>query len=95
MMFDDYYDDSMRLDEMMTADDYNRFEERELARDRSAEMAAADDSWERYGTEALCGWCEGKGYESVGEQVATSIAGDHLVCPTCNHEWLALPKDEL
>lgn len=97
-MYDDYYDDSMRLDEMMTADDYNRFEERELAQDRMQEidndiLDAENEIRRRYGINAYCEWCDDKGYESVGEYLAATWDGDLLVCPVCNHEWVAIPNN--
>lgn len=95
-MYDDYYDDSMRLDEMLTSEDYNRFEEREIFRDQAADREAMkqEQVWELYGTEALCEWCNDKGHESVGEYLAATWDGDLLVCPVCDHEWVALPQDE-
>jgi len=39
------YSDSQRLDEMQTADDYNRFEEEQLAQDRDLED---DDHYDDY-----------------------------------------------
>lgn len=41
---DDYYDDSMRLDEMNTAEDYNRWEEEQVARDN--EMGEGDPDFD-------------------------------------------------
>ena len=41
-MDDDYYDDSMRLDEMNTAEDYNRWEEEQVARDNDVGEADFD-----------------------------------------------------
>jgi hypothetical protein len=35
-MDDEYYDDSQRLDELSTMEDYNRWEEEQVARDMDA-----------------------------------------------------------
>jgi hypothetical protein len=38
------YTDSQRLDEMLTAEDYNRFEEEQVAQDREGELESSN--WE-------------------------------------------------
>ena len=43
---DDYYDDSMRMDEMNTAEDYNRWEEEQIARDMDAGEGRPDFDYE-------------------------------------------------
>lgn len=41
--YDESYDETQRLDEQQTAEDYNRFEEAQIAADRDAEYDDAAD----------------------------------------------------
>jgi len=85
---DEYYDDSMRLDELNTAEDYNRYEEEQLAqdadRDREDEQALREEleDEERLHTEAS--WLSRltKQAQSCGhEDYPCCGCGDDLLTP--------------